>query len=142
MTTQPGGIRFIIRVICENCSDVVVREERFLMNSPLSAHQVQEANLYRPEFGLKPNTTDELQTPNAAITEPDIHPLPSVSGLPSGQTAMEIPKEPPPDWKAGRGEWMIIIVLAIVSLMVALDATILVSALAVSIIHSRSWRVG
>lgn len=35
-------------------------------------------------------------------------------------------------WKAGRKEWMIIIVLAIVSLMVALDATILVPVLPVS----------
>ena len=36
------------------------------------------------------------------------------------------------EWKAGRREWMIIIVLAIVSLMVALDATILVPVLPVS----------
>lgn len=38
-----------------------------------------------------------------------------------------------PEWRAGRGEWMIIIVLAIVSLMVALDATILVPVLPASI---------
>ncbi len=37
-----------------------------------------------------------------------------------------------PEWKAGRDEWMVIIVLAIVSLMVALDATILVPVLPVS----------
>ena len=36
-----------------------------------------------------------------------------------------------PQWKAGKGEWMIIIVMAIVSLMVAIDATILVPALPV-----------
>ena len=36
------------------------------------------------------------------------------------------------DWKAGRSEWMIIIVMAVVSLMVALDATILVPVLPVS----------
>ena len=36
------------------------------------------------------------------------------------------------EWKAGRDEWMIIIVIAIVSLMVALDATILVPVLPVS----------
>lgn len=38
----------------------------------------------------------------------------------------------PPLWKAGRKEWMVIIVLAIVSLMVALDAIILVPVLPVS----------
>lgn len=36
------------------------------------------------------------------------------------------------EWKAGRNEWMIIIVLAVISLMVALDATILVPVLPVS----------
>ena len=113
-----------------------------MMNSSaVFPHQAQEANLYSPDFALTSNTTDELQTPNAAITGTDIHPLPSVSGLPSGQNAMEKSKGTLQDWKAGRGEWMIIIVLAIVSLMVALDATILVSALSVSIIHARSLKV-
>lgn len=37
------------------------------------------------------------------------------------------------DWKVGKEEWAIVIVLAIVSLMVALDATILVTALPVGI---------
>lgn len=41
------------------------------------------------------------------------------------------------EWKAGRKEWIIIIVLAIVSLMVALDATILVPVLPVS--TSTAW---
>ncbi len=40
-----------------------------------------------------------------------------------------------PEWKAGRDEWMIIVVLAIVSLMVALDATILVPVLPVSALN-------
>ena len=35
------------------------------------------------------------------------------------------------EWKAGKEEWMIILVIAIVSLMVALDATILVPVLPV-----------
>ena len=35
------------------------------------------------------------------------------------------------EWKAGKEEWKIILVLTTVSLMVALDATILVSALPV-----------
>ena len=38
---------------------------------------------------------------------------------------------PDPEWKAGKEEWMIILVIAIVSLMVALDATILVPVLPV-----------
>lgn len=108
-----------------------------MMDSPaVSADQAKEANSYNSDSGVKSNTTDELQTSNAAITETDLHPPPSVGGLPSGQSALENPKEPPQEWKAGRGEWMIIIVLAIVSLMVALDATILVSALSVGIVYS------
>lgn len=39
--------------------------------------------------------------------------------------------DPDPEWKAGKEEWMIILVIAIVSLMVALDATILVPVLPV-----------
>ena len=38
---------------------------------------------------------------------------------------------PDREWKAGKEEWMIILVIAIVSLMVALDATILVPVLPV-----------
>lgn len=37
------------------------------------------------------------------------------------------------DWKAGRQEWLIMIVLLIVSLMASIDATILVPVLPVSI---------
>jgi hypothetical protein len=40
-------------------------------------------------------------------------------------------EDPPPPWKAGQEEWLIILVLTIVSLMVAIDATILVTALPV-----------
>ncbi|KAL8836760.1 MAG: hypothetical protein Q9170_002789 [Blastenia crenularia] len=51
----------------------------------------------------------------------------------STQSAVSGPQEKVKDsdqgWKAGKKEWMIIIVLAIVSLMVALDATILVPVL-------------
>lgn len=38
------------------------------------------------------------------------------------------------EWKAERNEWMIIIVLAMVKLMVDLDATILVPAFPVSVL--------
>ncbi len=38
---------------------------------------------------------------------------------------------PDREWKAGKEEWMIILVITTISLMVALDATILVSALPV-----------
>ena len=44
------------------------------------------------------------------------------------------------EWKAGRGEWMIIAVLAIVYMMVALDATILVPVLTVRAL-ARNGRV-
>ena len=40
------------------------------------------------------------------------------------------------EWKAGKSEWMVIIVIAIVSLMVALDATIVVPILPVSGLYS------
>ena len=44
---------------------------------------------------------------------------------------------PQGEWKAGKSEWMIIIVIAIVSLMVALDATVVVPILPVS--RPYSW---
>ena len=57
-------------------------------------------------------------------------------------SAKTVPQDPnqlstasDPEWKAGRDEWMIIVVLAIVSLMVALDATILVPVLPVSALN-------
>lgn len=53
------------------------------------------------------------------------------------QGSGEEPKSSGEDWKAGRAEWMIIIVIAIVSLMVALDATILVPVLPVSASRKR-----
>lgn len=40
---------------------------------------------------------------------------------------------PDREWKAGKEEWLIILVIAIVSLMVALDATILVPVLPVGV---------
>lgn len=40
--------------------------------------------------------------------------------------------EKEPDWKPGKQEWAVMITLAIVSMMVALDATVLVPALPVS----------
>lgn len=49
----------------------------------------------------------------------------------SGGLNQALTDDPRPEWKAGKGEWLIIVVLAIVSLMVAIDATILVTALPV-----------
>ena len=43
---------------------------------------------------------------------------------------------PDREWKAGKEEWMIILVISTVSLMVALDATILVCALPVGVSES------
>jgi hypothetical protein len=42
-----------------------------------------------------------------------------------------ISPDPPSDWKPSRGEWLMIICFMIVSLVVALDATILVPVLPV-----------
>jgi ABC-type cobalt transport system substrate-binding protein len=39
---------------------------------------------------------------------------------------------PEPEWKPGRGEYAVMLTLAVISLMVSLDATILVPALPVS----------
>ena len=55
------------------------------------------------------------------------HTLAATSDAP-GPVSAEVS---PPIWKAGKGEWLIIIFLAIISLMVAIDATILVTALPV-----------
>lgn len=68
-------------------------------------------------------------SPTIANTEHDLQ-----ERFPATTEGMEISDsaEPDLDWKAGKEEWAIIIVLAVVSLMVALDATILVTALPVS----------
>lgn len=54
----------------------------------------------------------------------------------AGQTSPQRSQELNQEWRAGKYEWMIIIVLAIVSLMVALDATILVPVLPVSALNN------
>lgn len=41
-------------------------------------------------------------------------------------------ENPAEEWKAGRQEWLIMITLVVISLMAAIDATILVTALPVS----------
>lgn len=45
----------------------------------------------------------------------------------------EVPTPAVPEWRAGRQEWFIIVVLSLISVMVALDATILVPVLPVSV---------
>ena len=57
------------------------------------------------------------------------------------QGSVKEPNTSGEDWKAGRAEWMIIIVIAIVSLMVALDATILVPVLPVSAFLEKGCKV-
>lgn len=55
-----------------------------------------------------------------------------VSSIASSPQDLDPATETPDrEWKAGKEEWMIILVIAFVGLMVALDATILVSALPV-----------
>jgi hypothetical protein len=47
-------------------------------------------------------------------------------------TGLEVgPEREPADWKPGRQQWAVILTLAFISLIVALDATILVSVLPV-----------
>ena len=62
------------------------------------------------------------------FTQAQIHTRSNSQGEENPQHA-----EPDLDWKAGKKEWAIVIVLAIVSLMIALDATILVTALPVRV---------
>ncbi|KAB2570574.1 Efflux pump FUS6 [Lasiodiplodia theobromae] len=59
-------------------------------------------------------------------SEPKADPDPSTATTPTHESNVAPSGD---DWKAGRAEWMIIIVLAFVSLMVSIDATILVTAL-------------
>ena len=93
-----------------------------IQHSSHQAHQPNDGNIPRgneasslnvKEDVVPGSTTDNaskpitLQDPDPAITTPDL------------------------EWKAGKEEWMIVLVIAIVSLMVALDATILVTVLPV-----------
>ena len=103
----------------------------------------------------KPETADQIYQPaamNLRTTSVQYGP-PEVSEKisahienPGVQSAVSEPQQEPAnlnqEWKAGRKEWMIILVLATVSLMVALDATILVSVLPVSsfVIMQKLWR--
>ena len=69
----------------------------------------------------------------AMETEHDVHP---VMGRVGGSTSMdgaglEQGLLPEPEWKPGKQEYAVMITLAVISLMVALDATILVSVLPV-----------
>jgi hypothetical protein len=57
-------------------------------------------------------------------------------GLETGLRSTPEASSPKPEWKPGPGEWAILTCLAIVSLVVALDATILVPVLPVcSLLH-------
>ena len=75
-------------------------------------------------------------------------PVPPKRGVPfrlgnahGAKAAKKMKKEktvenPPAQWKAGKREWLIIATLVIISLMAALDATILVPVLPVSHLQS------
>ena len=89
------------------------------MASLLSTDQINE----RPGKQSEPKVNDKTELPE--------DPLTSVT-----QASNEITDALDSEWKAGGEEWMIIIVIAIVSLMVALDPTILVPALPVSALSS------
>ncbi|KAL8721430.1 MAG: hypothetical protein Q9225_001905 [Loekoesia sp. 1 TL-2023] len=85
------------------------------MDTPKAAHSLDTAEDYQP-------TTMSPGSPGS----PGNQNWPPKSAGPGPQ---QEPTDLAPEWRAGRKEWMIIIVLAIVSLMVALDATILVPVL-------------
>lgn len=93
---------------------------------------------HRPKVLNTGSMNDQVMPPNVSQKIPgethgsDIQ----LAGQKSEQEAAASNQE----WKAGRKEWMIIIVLAIVSLMVALDATILVPVLPVSASKKGSLR--
>ena len=81
-----------------------------------SGEDADEQTVVGPPEGHRPSAGKEIRTPPASQkTHQD--------SLSQGE------------WRAGKSEWMIIIVIAIVSLMVALDATILVPVLPVSRLH-------
>jgi hypothetical protein len=74
-------------------------------------------------------------------TEHDVYPvmgrvevLTSMNG-----TGLEQGLLPEPEWKPGKKEYAVMFTLALISLMVALDATILVSVLPVSGRSSGGW---
>lgn len=78
---------------------------------------------------------DTESTKNEAFSHKVSHKVPydteKSSTRLAGQKSGQEPSVSNQEWKAGRKEWMIILVIAIVSLMVALDATILVPVLPV-----------
>lgn len=90
-----------------------------------TSHQAQQQNdgdLSRAKENSKLHTEDD-KVPSSEIDDSK-----KVITL---QNADSVTAAPDLEWKAGKEEWMIILVIAVVSLMVALDATILVSVLPV-----------
>jgi hypothetical protein len=96
-------------------------------DSPVSPIEASTSTLHLPgnmiEMTSKPgsyNGTPDTVDSSASSTTMDLEKL-------------DIPAE---EWKPERKEWIIMISLSIISLMVALDATILVTVLPVSIASS------
>lgn len=96
-------------------------------NSSMDSHVVYSSS----------NTAEETPRPEATKVETTHDQIisPKVTQKRAGQKPQQEPEQEllasKEEWKVGRNEWLIVIVLAIVSLMVALDATILVTALPV-----------
>ena len=88
-----------------------------------------EAQEDRAADGRSP--TDQVLPDNAGENKP--YTLEEHDSQSAGLEHQQSPMLSDQEWKAGRKEWMIIIVISTVSLMVALDATILVTALPVSV---------
>lgn len=104
--------------------------------------QVIKSRLNTPEAFQRPKAMNAESTNDQAVPRKVREKIPSnieeSSTQFAGQKAQQEPTASDPEWKAGRDEWLIIIVLAIVSLMVALDATILVPVLPVSVLNACS----
>lgn len=101
-----------------------------------------ETNVEHTSHVHNPISLPNSDFPSAAVTggrvslaDDDTDPVAAKSpAVDVTQTASTTP--PPAKWQAGRQEWLIVICLAIVSLMVALDATIVIPVLPVSCRHN------
>ena len=116
------------------------------VNMPISHTSSTSGGMDLRATTSSPGTAEEIQQPRARDTEsmtdqavvPEVTQKKGLCVTDGSSTQLAGPdSQPEPtalldsEWRAGRSEWMIIIVLAIVSLMVALDATILVPVLPV-----------
>lgn len=86
------------------------------------------------EPAMQPNTEVPLVQKSSA-SEPSIM-IEKVPEEPSFDTELgehdAVKKQPRAEWKAGKQEWLVMVLLLVVSLLASIDATILVPVLPVS----------